>query len=117
MIAQQNERIREVAPTTADPSPLGDVLCANWPYSFTGELEPVLGAGAAPILVVGTTGDPATPYEWAEALAGQLQSGVLLTYVGEGHIAYDEGDPCINQLVDAYFLTGAVPANDPVCNG
>lgn len=117
VIAQQNERIREVAPTTADPSPLGDVLCANWPYSFAGALEPVRGAGAAPILVIGTTGDPATPYEWAEALAEQLESGVLLTYVGEGHIAYDEGDPCINQLVDAYFLTGAVPGSDPVCNG
>ncbi len=117
VIAQQNERIREVAPTTADPSPLGDVLCANWPYSFDGELDPVRGAGAAPILVIGTTGDPATPYEWAEALAGQLESGVLLTYVGEGHIAYDEGDSCINDLVDRYFLTGAVPSSDPVCNG
>jgi pimeloyl-ACP methyl ester carboxylesterase len=117
VIAEQNDRIREVAPTTADPSPLGDVLCANWPYPFSGELEPVRGEGAAPILVIGTTGDPATPYSWAEALTEQLESGVLLTYVGEGHIAYDEGDPCINDLVDAYFLTGAVPASDPVCNG
>ena len=117
VIAAQNERIREVAPTTADPSPLGDVICANWPHSFEGDLEPVRAAGAPPILVVGTTGDPATPYEWAEALAEQLESGVLITYVGEGHIAYDEGDPCINELVDAYLLTGEVPASDPVCNG
>jgi len=117
VIAQQNERIRELAPTTADPSPLGDVLCANWPYSFDGELAPVRAAGAPPILVIGTTGDPATPYEWAQALVAQLESGVLLTYVGEGHIAYDEGDPCINDLVDTFFLTGEVPASDPVCNG
>ena len=117
VIAAQNERIREVAPTTADPSPLGDVICANWPHSFEGDLEPVRAAGAPPILVIGTTGDPATPYAWAEALAEQLESGVLITYVGEGHIAYDEGDPCINGLVDRYLLTGAVPASDPVCNG
>lgn len=115
VIAQQNEQIRAVAPTTADPSPLGDVLCANWPYQFDGELGPVSGAGAAPILVVGTTGDPATPYQWAEALAEQLESGVLLTWVGEGHIAYDEGDPCINDVVDQYFITGAVPSDGLVC--
>ncbi len=116
VIAQQNEQIRAVAPTTGNPSPLGDVLCANWPYQFEGELAPVSGAGAAPILVIGTTGDPATPFIWAEALASQLESGVLLTWVGEGHIAYDEGDPCINDVVDAYFLTGAVPSNGLVCD-
>jgi len=117
VIAEQNEQIRAVAPTTADPSPLGDVLCANWPHQFEGELGPVSGAGAAPILVVGTTGDPATPYQWAEALAEQLESGVLLTYVGEGHIAYDEGNPCIVDVVDAYFLSGTVPVDGLVCQG
>ena len=117
VIAEQNREIRAVAPTTGEPSPLGDVLCANWPYQFEGELGPVSGAGAAPILVVGTTGDPATPFQWAEALAGQLESGVLLTWVGEGHIAYDEGDPCINDVVDEYFITGAVPQDGLVCQG
>lgn len=116
VIAEQNEQIRAVAPTTADPSPLGDVLCEMWPHQFEGELAPVSGAGAAPILVIGTTGDPATPFIWAEALADQLESGVLLTWVGEGHIAYDEGDPCINDAVDAYFITGAVPTDGLVCD-
>lgn len=117
VIADQNQQILAVAPTTGEPSPLGDVLCANWPFQFEGELSPVSGTGAAPILVVGTTGDPATPFQWAEALAAQLESGVLLTWVGEGHIAYDEGDPCINDVVDEYFITGAVPADGLVCQG
>jgi pimeloyl-ACP methyl ester carboxylesterase len=117
VIAEQNAQIRSVAPTTAgEGNPLGDVLCANWPHQFEGELGPVSGAGAAPILVIGTTGDPATPYSWAEALAEQLESGVLLTWVGEGHIAYDEGDPCINDVVDTYFITGAVPQDGLVCD-
>lgn len=116
-IIEQNQQIADAAPVTADPSPLGDVVCQNWPHEFEGELEPVRAEGAPPILVIGTTGDPATPYVWAQALAEQLESGVLLTYDGEGHIAYDEGDPCINDLVDAYFLTGEVPASDPVCAG
>ena len=117
VIAEQNQQILSVAPTTGKPSPLGDVLCANWPYRFDGELSPVSGTGAAPILIVGTTGDPATPFQWAEALAEQLESGVLLTWVGEGHIAYDEGDPCINDIVDKYFITGAVPGDGLVCQG
>lgn len=116
-IIEQNAAIAEAAPVTSDPSVLGDVVCQNWPHEFEGELEPVTAEGAPPILVIGTTGDPATPYVWAEALAEQLDSGVLLTYDGEGHIAYDEGDPCINDLVDDYFISGTVPASDPVCAG
>ncbi|KQV26213.1 alpha/beta hydrolase [Yonghaparkia sp. Root332] len=116
-IVEQNAAIAEAAPVTSDPSILGDVVCQRWPFAFEGQLGPVSAEGAPPILVVGTTGDPATPYVWAEALASQLDSGVLLTYDGEGHIAYDEGDPCINELVDDYFVTGAVPARDPVCAG
>ncbi len=44
--------------------------------------------GAAPILVLGTVDDPATPYEWAKALASQLDSGRLLTWQGTVHTAY-----------------------------
>ena len=73
--------------TSRDGEP--DPLCGNWPYAAKQAPAPVSAEGAAPIVVVGTTGDPATPYSWAEALAGQLSSGVLLTYEGEGHIAYD----------------------------
>ncbi|HET8958691.1 MAG TPA: alpha/beta hydrolase [Microcella sp.] len=116
VLAAHNERLLEVAPTTATPSPIGDVLCQNWPHQFDGELGPVSAEGAAPILVVGTTGDPATPYEWAVELASQLESGVLVTYNGEGHIAYDEGDPCVSDAVESYLLTGEVPATDPQCN-
>jgi len=71
----------------------------------------VSGAGAAPILVIGTTGDPATPYRWAEALASQLESGVLVTFEGEGHTAYGQS-PCIDEIVDEYLLDGTVPVED-----
>jgi pimeloyl-ACP methyl ester carboxylesterase len=103
----------------ADPKDLdtlGDVVCQQWPYKFRGQIKPVTGHGAAPVVVVGTTGDPATPYPWAKALPHQLESGVLVTYVGEGHIAYDEGDPCIVGAVDKYFIDGTLPSNGLVCN-
>jgi TAP-like protein len=75
------------------------------------------GTGAAPILVVGTTGDPATPYAWAEALASQLESGVLLTYEGEGHTAYLRSVPCIDDTIDAYLIEGKVPEDGKRCGG
>jgi pimeloyl-ACP methyl ester carboxylesterase len=89
--------------------------CAFWPVKaasrYTG---PFRAAGAPPILVVGTTGDPATPYVWAKALARELDSGVLLTRVGDGHTAY--GDSlCVRGLVDRYLLELAPPRNGAVC--
>ena len=69
---------------------------------------------AAPILVVGTTGDPATPYRWAQSLADQLESGHLITFHGEGHTAYGE-NACVDATVDEYLLEGTVPAKDPDC--
>jgi pimeloyl-ACP methyl ester carboxylesterase len=114
-IAALNEQLRAIDPLS-DYDTLGDVQCANWPFAYRGDpIQPVTGTGAAPIVVVGTTNDPATPYRWAEALADQLESAVLLTYEGEGHIAYDEKDSCINTPVDDYFVNGTVPTDGLTC--
>ena len=59
----------------------------------------------------GTTGDPATPYAWAQNLAGQLASGRLITYVGDGHTVYGGGrSPCVDRAVDAYLIDLTPPA-------
>ena len=57
---------------------------------------PIKAAGAAPIMVVGTTRDPATPLVWAEALADQLDSGVLVKRDGDGHTGYHAGNACVD---------------------
>lgn len=94
----------------------GALVCSEWPVSSTAEPEPVVAAGAAPILVIGTTGDLATPYEWAIAVADQLESGVLLTYDGVGHLAYrSTGSDCITDAVDAYLLEGELPDEGLEC--
>jgi pimeloyl-ACP methyl ester carboxylesterase len=90
------------------------LVCAQWPVPPTPS-APVTAAGAAPILVVGTTGDLATPYEWAEALADQFESGVLLTYDGSGHTAYRKGSTCIDDAVDTYLIDGTVPEDGLRC--
>jgi hypothetical protein len=80
-----------------------------------GPLDSYAAKGAAPILVVGTTNDPATPYAWAQSLSKLLSSGVLLTYKGEGHTAYGVANSCLNGAVDAYLLDGTVPADGTRC--
>ncbi len=64
--------------------------------------------GAPPILVIGNTGDPATPYQWSEQLASTLASGVLYTVEGEGHTAYGTFD-CLEADVTAYLVDLVVP--------
>jgi hypothetical protein len=72
-------------------------------------------AGAPPILVIGNTGDAATPLKWAVALSNQLESGVLLTNDAEGHTAYLQGDGCVERAVNAYLLDLSVPEDGARC--
>lgn len=118
------EAFEEAARAAAEDSPIfgpslawGSLICAEWPEG------PEAGAGdggfsaagAAPILVVGTTRDSATPYEWAEELAAALDPGVLLTYEGDGHTAYGRGDACVDEVVDTYLVAEQPPEDGTVC--
>lgn len=102
------------APTVAPYWTLLDP-CDEWPYPPTGVRERISADGAAPIVVVGTTNDPATPYEWSVSLADQLSSGVLVTRVGEGHTGYNKGNTCVDSAVEAYLLDGTVPPDGLEC--
>lgn len=77
--------------------------------------KPVSAKGAPPILVLGTTRDPATPLRWAEQLASDLTSGVLVTRDGDGHTAYNSGNACIDTSVEDYLLDGTVPQDGKAC--
>jgi len=111
----QAAQIDAAAPIIGKYMSFGDIGCANWPYKFTGERGQIHATGAAPILVVGTTNDPATPYAWAQSLAAQLDSAALVTFTGEGHTAYNKGNACVNSAVDDYLVKGTVPSADPMC--
>ncbi len=107
--------LEELAPVFGTYFGYGDLSCAGWPAPPIESDEIVTAPGAPPILVVGTTNDPATPYEWAVALAEQLDTGVLVTYEGEGHAAYPSRDPCIVDAVEGYLVDGVAPADDTRC--
>jgi pimeloyl-ACP methyl ester carboxylesterase len=88
--------------------------CVFWPAPPTPAAGPPVAAGAAPILVIGATFDTQDPYQWSLDMAGQLQSGVLLTREGNGHPSYLESG-CVENAVNAYLLTLTLPAPGLVC--
>ncbi|MDO5711968.1 MAG: alpha/beta hydrolase [Micrococcales bacterium] len=103
------------APTWGPFMVWGSTSCDQWPIKPVDEPHKISADGSAPIVVVGTTRDPATPYEWAQSLATQLQKGHLITFDGDGHTAYMRSNSCVDGAVDAYFLKGTVPADDLKC--
>jgi hypothetical protein len=102
------------APHFAEFLAYADLTCAFWPVPATGIPRAIHATGAPPIVVVGTTGDPATPHQWAVALADQLDSGVLITRKGEGHTGYFDSK-CVGAAVDAYLLELTVPEDGLTC--
>lgn len=107
--------LSEKAPVIGPYLAYGDELCSQWAFPAVMTPQKVTARGAGDILVVGTTGDPATPYRWAQNLAAQLEGGHLVTYTGEGHTAYNKSNACVNDAVDGFLLRGKVPASDPQC--
>lgn len=107
--------LSEAAPTLGPFRGYSDASCVGWPAETENIRVPVTAAGADPIMVIGTTGDPATPYQWAESLADQLESGKLVTYEGEGHLAFGDGSECISSTIADYFTDGKIPQNGFVC--
>ncbi len=102
------------APTFGESLAWGLLTCANWPAQSE-RLTTVTAKGSAPILVVSTTQDPATPYQWGVDLARSLENGHLITWNATNHTAYNEGSSCVDGAVDGYLLTGEVPPGDLTC--
>ncbi|MBB4712753.1 alpha/beta hydrolase [Streptomyces luteogriseus] len=92
--------------------------CTDWAVPGAADHPDVSAPGSSPILVVGNTGDPATPYEGARAMVNALGKGVgvELTYRGQGHGAYDSKNKCVQGAVDGYLLDGKVPPTGTVCS-
>ncbi|MEA5456462.1 alpha/beta hydrolase [Sinomonas sp. JGH33] len=109
------DELKQAAPALGGFFAYGGVNCRDWPYKPTGSTVPAHYTGSSPILVVGTTGDPATPYPWAQALRSQLGNASLLTWNAEGHTAYGRGSTCIDDAVDGYLVDGKLPQDGKRC--
>jgi pimeloyl-ACP methyl ester carboxylesterase len=103
------------APVLGPYNAYGDITCSGWKVGPAPFPEPFSASSSGPLLMVATTGDPATPYEEALDLSKQLVNSHLVTFKGEGHTAYDQGHSCVDKAVDNYLVAGTVPASDPEC--
>ncbi len=102
-------------PVMAETMSWGNAPCSVW-FGHSGRVPaPARTTTTSPILVVGTTYDPATPYSWATALHDQLPTSGLLTFRGDGHTAFGNGSRCIDAAVNGYLLTGVLPTAGTVC--
>jgi peptidoglycan/xylan/chitin deacetylase (PgdA/CDA1 family)/pimeloyl-ACP methyl ester carboxylesterase len=89
--------------------------CERWPLAPSVATPDRHAPRAAPVVVIGTTDDPVTPYRWAKALARRLDSGVLVTRDGDGDRGYGTGNACVDDAVNAYLLEGRVPEDGLSC--
>ena len=108
-------RFQKASPVFGRALAWGALGCGEWPIEATHPQIEVDATGSAPIVVLGTTRDPATPYEWSKALTKQLNTAVLVSRQGDGHTAYTSGNACIRKLVDAYLVDGTVPKDGTLC--
>lgn len=117
------DRAAQLAKSWAKDAPIfgpylawGNITCDSWPWK-TQPPRTITADGAAPIMVVSTKHDPATPFQWGVDVAGQLKKSALVTFAGDGHTGYMSGvgSACVDKVVDAYLIKGTVPSATVKC--
>lgn len=101
----RNSRVPELARAMS----WGNAPCSTWVGHSPIKPSPASTTTTAPILVIGTTFDPATPLAWARSLSRQLPTSSLLTFASDGHTAYLGGSGCVDEVVEQFLLTGLAP--------
>lgn len=109
------KKYEQISPIFGSTFAWGTVSCRNWPVKKGDFPTDAVAKGADPIVVIGTTRDPATPYDWSVSLAKSLQNGVLISRDGDGHTGYNAGNTCVDDAVDAYLVGGQVPDDPTIC--
>ncbi|WP_433146625.1 alpha/beta hydrolase [Actinomadura nitritigenes] len=113
---QAADQAKKAAPHFGPFVVWGGLPCIYWSVQPKQQPQAVHAKGAPPIVVIGTLRDPATPYKWAQSLAKQLDSGVLLSLDGDGHTAYLQGNACITKATDTYLVTTEPPKSGTLCH-
>lgn len=115
-LSRYRARFDKASPTFGRAFLFSTTACSQWPvHTGKGPLR-IDAAGIPPVLVIGTTRDPATPLIWAKALARQLPKSVLITRDGDGHTGYGQGSACVDGAVESYLASGTVPRANLTCS-
>ena len=116
-VVEEDRRLREVAPFMSYGEFTGfapQSTCAFWPVPPTSEPHAVSAPGLPPVLVISSTGDPATPYQAGVDLAKQLGGG-LLTFNGTQHTVAFQGEQCVDDYAAAYLVDLKLPPEGANC--
>ncbi len=116
-VVAEDKRLREVAPFMSYGEFTGHApmsTCAFWPVPATSTPHTAKAPGLPPVLVISTTGDPATPYQAGVDLAKQL-GGALLTFKGTQHTVAFQGEQCVDDYVAAYLVDLKLPPAGATC--
>jgi pimeloyl-ACP methyl ester carboxylesterase len=116
-VAEQDRRERDAAPFMSYGEFTGGAplwVCAFWPVPPTSTPQRPSVTGLPPVLVVSTTGDPATPYQAGVDLAKDL-GGSLLTFDGTQHTVVFQGDACVDGYAEKYLIDLTLPPSDAKC--
>jgi hypothetical protein len=106
---------QDVSPIFGRTFAWAGLSCRHWPVK-TGDFPTTVTAkGSDPIVVIGTTRDPATPFDWSVSLANRLQKGVLISREGDGHTGYNANNECVDRAVDNYLVGGEIPDDPTSC--
>ncbi|MGB1382111.1 MAG: alpha/beta hydrolase, partial [Ilumatobacteraceae bacterium] len=105
--------LREVAPRLVPEGSSGGYFCTFFPVAGDPRAD-ITGDGAGPIVVIGTTGDPATPLSSTEAMADALEDGRLVVVEAEQHTGYGVND-CVVDLVSDYLVDRIAPDDGTEC--
>ncbi|MCX4804994.1 alpha/beta hydrolase [Streptomyces sp. NBC_01214] len=112
-IDERAQEFLEVSKVFGVPQLLSVLTCYGRPAG-TDFIRKIDHPGAPPMLLVGTRGDPATPYEWTEETAERLGSTVIVDHKGEGHTGYSSSR-CVQEYVDDFLLYGRLPSGTRSC--
>ncbi|HUF99903.1 MAG TPA: alpha/beta hydrolase [Ilumatobacter sp.] len=110
----ENVAFHEAAPLLVPEGAVGGYFCNFFPAARDPRVD-VTGAGAGPIVVIGTTGDPATPLSSTEAMASTLEDGRLVIVEADQHTGYGVNQ-CVVELVDRYLIELEAPEGDTLCS-
>lgn len=105
----------QISPLFGPAFQYSNLICSFWPVKPAKTIGQLTAGGAPPILLVGGTNDPATPYAWAQSVHSQLASSILLTRQGNGHTSYNSSE-CTQAAENAYLIDLTLPADGTVCS-
>jgi pimeloyl-ACP methyl ester carboxylesterase len=114
-VGRYESRLEKASPTFGRLFAWGLTACGSWAVHSKKKPSALEATGSAPIMVVGTSRDPATPLSWAEGLVRQLDNAVLVKRDGDGHTGYNAGNECVDDAVEAYLVSGDVPGSTVSC--